>query len=121
MLSEPVTITVNGVGKVLARTQLINQSNTTGSVYESSDGNWKLTVSHQRSKDKIRTLTKFEQRVVATDPLTAAQDYAWLTESHVTDRPIVGFTQAQVEQQIVGFNDWQKSNAVQVKLFGLES
>lgn len=121
MFSEPITITVNGVGKSLNKVSTISQGNTNGAVYQSSDENWKLTISHQRLKDKIRTLTKFEQRVIAADPLTAENAYMTLTEQHVTDRPITGFAQIDVERHIAGFNDWQKLNATQIKLYGQES
>jgi hypothetical protein len=117
MFADPITITISGSGKVLARTS----SNGTSSVYESADGNYKLSLSHQITKEKIRTLARLDSRAIVADPLTSVNDYETLTTFCVFERPTVGFTQANVEAQWAGFNTWFVLNATQVKLYGKES
>jgi hypothetical protein len=117
MFADPVTITVNAVARVMARVS----TNGTSSVYESADGNWKLSISHQIQNKRVRTLTRLDQRKIVADPLTAANDYEVFTTFTVSERPEVGFSQAEVEQQIVGYNTWLSTSANQVKLYGKES
>lgn len=118
MFADPVTVTVNAVARVMARVS----TNGTSSVYESADGNWKLSISHQLTNNKrIKTLARLDQRKIVADPLTAVNDFEIFTTFTVSERPEVGFSQAEVEQQIVGFNTWLSLNATQVKLYGKES
>lgn len=117
MFADPVTVTVNAVARVMARVS----TNGTSSVYESQDGNWKLTVSHQVQNKRVRTLTRLDQRKIVADPLTAVNDFEIFTTFTVAERPEVGFSQAEVEQQIVGYHNWLSLNATQVKLYGKES
>lgn len=117
MFADPITITISGSGKVLARTS----SNGTSAIYESADGNYKLQISHQLTKDKIRTLARLDSRAVVADPLTAVNDYETLTTFAVFERPLIGFTQPNVEAQWIGFNTWFILSANQIKLYGKES
>lgn len=117
MFADPITITISGSGKVMARVS----STGTSSKYESADGNHQLTISHQISKDKIRTLSRLDVRKIVADPLTAVNDFETLTTFTVSERPLVGFTQAEVEAQHAGMSTWHVLNATQVKLYGKES
>lgn len=116
MYTDPQTVTINAVGKTLAR---VSSTGTT-SVYQSSDGVWKLTLSHTVSKDRIRTMVRLDQRAIVADPLTNVNDYETLSDYHVIDRPNYGFTLAQVQQQVAGSNAWLNDASV-AKLFGMES
>lgn len=116
MFADPITITINGAAKVMARVQ----SNGTSSVYQTPDGNFKLTISHDENKVRIRSVARLDQRVVATDPLTAENLYATLTTYQVIERPLFGFTVTNVDHQISGFETWMDSTVIS-KLFGKES
>lgn len=116
MFADPITITINGSAKVMARVS----STGTSSVYQTSDGNYKVTISHTETKDKIRSLVRLDQRKVAADPLTAENVYVTLTQYTVFERPIFGFTSTEMDQQNSGFETWMDSTVIG-KLFGKES
>jgi hypothetical protein len=116
MFADPLTVTINSVAKTLARVSTNGQS----SIYQTSDGLFKLTISHQVSKDRVRSVVRIDQKKIATDPLTSEQDWATLTDYHVKDRPIVGFTTAEVQQLNAGLTSFV-DNAVITKLVGGES
>jgi len=117
MFADPITITVNGSAKTLARIK----STGTSSDYVSSDGNYTMTISHQVSRGRIRTLIKTGQRVVATDPLSSENDYAWLYDQRVIDRPEVGFDATTIGYLVAADNAWIVAAGVVGKLYGQES
>jgi len=117
MFTDPITITINGSAKTLARIK----STGTSSDYASSDGNYTMTVSHTMKGDRVRTLIKVGQRVVATDPLSSENDYAWLYDQRVLDRPIVGFDATTIGYLVAADNAWIVTAGVVGKLFGMES
>jgi hypothetical protein len=114
--TDPITITINAVAKVLARIMSDGQS----AVYQNADGTYKLTISHTISKGRIRSMARLDQRAIVPDPLTAVNDYETFSSYYVTDRPEVGFTAAQVDQQRAGFFAWMNT-AVSDKIYGQES
>lgn len=116
MLADPQIITVNAVAKSMPRV-LIELGKST---YQKDDETFKLIISHQRSNKRIRTMSRFEQRVIVADPLTSENDYETLSYYTVIDRPEVGFSVAQVQQQIAGFNTWIDA-AMIAKLYGQET
>lgn len=116
MFVDPITITINAVAQVMNRVS----STGTSSVYQTADGTHKLTISHTRTRDKIRSLVRLDKQKVAADPLTAENQYVTLTQYSVFERPIFGFTQTEMEQLNTGFEAWV-DNAVIGKLFGNES
>lgn len=116
MYSDPITITVNAVAKVMARISSVGQTST----YQTNDQTFTLTISHKIQKDRVRSMVRIDQKAVVPDPLTAVNDWETLTTYHVVDRPLAGFSAAQVEQQIAGFKTWFDS-AVMTKLYGQES
>lgn len=116
MYSDPQTITVNAVAKVMARILTSGQSST----YQTADGLFKLILSHQLSNSRVRTMARFEQRLIVPDPLTSVNDWETLSTYHVIDRPEVGFSVAQIQQQIAGFQVWHDATSI-AKLVGQES
>jgi len=120
MFSDPQTVTVNSVAKVMARVLINGQSAT----YQTSDGLFKLTVSHQTSgsanNKRIRSMVRIDQKAIVPDPLTAVNDYETLGFYAVFDRPEVGFSSTDVNNLIAGLKTWLDSTAVG-KLYGLES
>lgn len=116
MFADPQTITVNAVAQVMARTLIAG----TSSVYEKNDGTFKLTISHQISKGRVRSMARLDQKAIVPDPLTAVNDYETLSFYCVIDRPEAGFSSAQSEQLITGVKTWLTST-VMGQLYGRES
>lgn len=117
MFSEPITITVNSVAKVMPRVSTKDLS----SKYALSDGTFRLEISHQPSKDRVRSMARFTQRAIVTNPLdSTSNDYDELSFYSVIDRPLYGFSQTQVEQLVAAFQTWLNTAAVD-KLYGQES
>jgi hypothetical protein len=117
MLTDPQVVTVNAIAKSMARILIDGKGKTT---YQNSDGTFKLTVSHQHSGKRIRSMARLDQKAIVTDPLTAANDYDTLTFYYVIDRPEYGFSLAQTQQQVAGFNAWLDATMVG-KLYGEEA
>lgn len=125
MLADPQTVTVNSVAKVMPKVVAGSYS----SKYKLADESFALDISHETSKKKtnpvlglrIRSMAKITQRALVTSPLDSTQsDYDFLSLHCVLDRPEYGFTQAQVEQLVTGFQTWLNTTMVG-KLFGGES
>jgi len=98
VFSDPQSITINAVAKSLPRI-LIGGTNAT---YQNSDGSWKLSISHQRSKGRIRSLVRVDNTKVVTDPITSQNDSDFSSVQVVWDRPEVGFSMTEIEQQTAG-------------------
>lgn len=119
-LADPQTITVNAVAKVMPR--ILNEGS--HSLYQMSDQTFSLDIRHRsvRRERKLRviSLVTFTQRKIVADPLTAENDYDSNSESVQFDRPEVGFSSTEVDQQWAGFKTWFDSTMVG-KIFGRES
>lgn len=120
MLSDPQTITVNAVAKVMPKIL----SDGSHSVYQLADQTFSLDIRHtsvkKDKKSRIKSLATFTQRAVVADPLTAVNDFETLVFSVQIDRPEAGFTSAQTQQHVAGFQTWFNGTMVD-KLFGRES
>lgn len=119
-LADPQSITVNAVAKSMPR--ILNEG--THSLYQMSDQTFSLDVRHRtvRRDKKSRTvsLVAFTQKKVVADPLTAVNDYEFLSWSVQLDRPDAGFTSTECDQQWAGFKTWFDTTMVG-KIFGRES
>lgn len=116
MFADPQSVTINSVAKSMPRVT----SNGLKSEYQMADASFKLTISHTPSKDRVRSMVRIDQRAIVADPLTSVNDYETLSYYVVIDRPVYGFTTAQVEQIVAGLNAWLTSGNVD-KLVGSES
>jgi ribosomal protein S25 len=116
MFSDPQTITVNAVAKVMPRVT----NNGLVSTYQLADQTFKLTISHEPKKGRIRSMVRIDQRAVVADPLTSVNDYETLGVYVVVDRPEVGFSMAQQDQLLAALDAWLNT-AASDKLFGMES
>lgn len=120
MLSDPQTITVNAVAKVMPKIL----SDGSHSVYQLADQTFALDIRHtsvkKDKKSRIKSLVTFTQRAVVADPLTAVNDFETLVFSVQIDRPEAGFTSTQTQQHVAGFQTWLNGTMVD-KLFGRES
>lgn len=120
MLSDPQTITVNAVAKVMPKVLTDGQH----AVYQLADQTFTLDIRHTPrtvdKKSRVKSLVTFTQKAIVADPLTNANDFENLIFSVQVDRPLAGFTSTQVQQLVAGFNSWLNGTMVD-KLFGLES
>ena len=120
MLSDPQTITVNAVAKVMPK--ILGDGS--HSVYQLSDQTFALDIRHTRTKkdkkSRVKSLVTFTQKAVVADPLTVVNDYETLVFSVQIDRPEAGFTSVQTQQLVTGFQSWLNSTMVD-KLYGQES
>lgn len=116
MFSDPQQVTINAVAQSMPRVE----SNGKVSIYSKADETFKLTISHQKPKGRIRSMARLDQRAIVADPLTSANDYETCSLYVVLDRPEVGFTVAQVEFLRAGFFAWLDGTAM-AKVFGQES
>lgn len=117
MFPDPITITVGGVAKSLARVKVGDMTAT----YATADENYLLEVSHTVTKSsRKRTTLRFTFRKTVTDPLTSAVDYDSVTETRTYDQPIVGFSDVEWFNLITGLNGFLTQGNV-TKLNGKES
>lgn len=116
MFADPQVITVASVAKSMPRIETGGLS----SKYSTADENYKLSISHQRSNKRIRSMARVDQRAVVPDPLTAVNDYESIGIYLVIDRPEVGFTDTQINDLVAGYKTWLTSTIVSA-LVGLQS
>lgn len=116
MFADPITITIDGVGHTLARTG-INGSQAT---YTNMDQTVKATISHTRSKKRIRSMVRVDQRFMVTNPLNEENDYDTLTYYSVSDRPETGIEAGDVGQLTLGFNTFTGDATTRSKLYATE-
>lgn len=116
MFTDPQVVTVNAVAHSMPRVEVKG----TSAIYQKADETYKLTLSHTKQKDRIRSMVRIDFRAVVADPITAVNDYETLSFYFVIDRPVVGFSQTQVEQLITGLEAWLDSTAIG-RLYGQES
>lgn len=109
MLTDPQVITLNTVAKTLPRIK----SDGTSSLYQLSDETLKLLVSHQLSKQRIRSMSRVDQRAIVADPITAVNDWETLTVYTVIERPQVGFALAAVQQLVAAHQAWLTASIVE--------
>lgn len=113
--SDPQSITVDSTPISLPR---ISEERAK-SIYQSADGNLRLTISHQESKGRIRRMARIDARTVAADPLTAENEYKSLGVYLVMDEPEFGFSIADIWDYVEGFKTWL-SEANTTKISGSE-
>lgn len=102
MLASPQSVTYDSVANDLNRT-IVDK---TSSIYESSDGTLKLTVSHQESKSRTRHLVRLDRTVLAADPLTSVNAYQKAGVYIVIDEPIFGFDNGDLDNQVDALLAW---------------
>lgn len=100
--ADPQTITVNAVPKTLNRIK----SDGFRSEYATDDESFKMTISHQESKNRTRRMVRVDQRVVAADPLTAVNEWKNLGVYVVIDEPEYGFTDTDIDYVAQALKAW---------------
>lgn len=103
MLSDPQTITINAVAKTFNRISTSELS----SKYATDDGQYKLTISHQKTKGgRVRHMIRLDNTVIAADPLTAENVSQSASTYIVIDEPNFGFTDTALLLDKAGFATW---------------
>lgn len=110
-LADPQTITVNAVPQTLA----LIKAEGLKSTYETSDGIYKFTVSHQQSGNRTRRMVRVDKKVVAADPLSSINEYKSLGIYVVIDEPDFGFTDTAIWDVVAALTVWL-SNANVLKV-----
>lgn len=101
MLSDPQSITIDGTAISLPRFLTGTQEGRFGAA------NTRLTVESTTKSQRIRTVARLSQQKVTTDPLVATTNVAVDDSVSLTiNRPVSGFSDAEVEKQVVGFIAW---------------
>lgn len=101
-LATPQSILIDGAAADHHRVSTLENS----SVYQTSDGTRKFTVSHQQTKTRIRRMVRLDRRIIAADPLTAEQQYQTSSVYLVIDEPEVGFSDAQLDNEVDSMVAW---------------
>lgn len=92
MLADPQTIASTAVACI--------SKNDNRSIYQSADGILKLTISHSVSGKRTRHLIRFDQYLVAEDPLSAVNVSQQAAVYMVIDEPDFGFTDEQLKGMV---------------------
>lgn len=116
MFADPIVIAIDGVNHSLPRV-LIQGSQ---AQYANADGTVKATISHQKSKKRVRSMVRVDQRFMVTNPLNEENDYDTLTYYSVIDRPETGIEAGDVGVLAVGVNTFTSDATVRGKLYGQE-
>lgn len=99
MLADPQSVTPTG-GSAVSLPAIGRSADS--SVYQSADGNTKLTVSHAFGK-RNRYQVRLDFSKIAADPLISAQNIKYSMSAYlVIDTPITGFTVAEAMAQAGG-------------------
>lgn len=117
MFSEPITITVDGVAKVMPRVSSVGQK----SLYQLPDGTFNLIIDHNKTKaGRLRHVSRFEERAVVVNPLDSSNDYDTTALTIIIERPEFGFSMDRVDDLLQAFKVWL-TTATMNKLYGQES
>lgn len=114
--ADPQSITVNAVPKSLPRVKIEGSR----AEYAMPDETFRMTISHQDSKSRTRRMVRVDQRVVAVDPLTAANEYKTLGVYFVIDEPEYGFADADIDYVVQALKAWATTANV-LKVLGSET
>lgn len=117
--SDPQTITVNAVAKVLNRVS----TGTNTSRYQLDTGDYALTVAHTYG-NRMRRSVRMDVRKLSADPLISSQNVERSMSVYtVFDLPIQGWTVAQAKLETDGYFAYLQasSGAIVTKILGGES
>jgi hypothetical protein len=116
MFTDPQTVTINAAAKVMPRVEQVGKS----ALYQLADETFKLRISHQPARDRVRSMVRLDQGLVVENPLTEVNDLETAGIYVVLDRPLQGFTLAQLEYMRAGLFTLCDATFF-AKLFGQES
>lgn len=117
MFTDPQTVTVNAVAQTLPAVSREDFK----SVYRENNGEYALVISHNEGKSRDRRTVRLNRYITTADPFIPANN---IEVSHsvylVIDAPIAGFTDAQLEDDVLALAAWLTSANV-AKVLGGES
>lgn len=106
MFSDPISITVSGSAKSLART---GTGPDTGG-FATSDRAYRLTISHSYGK-RIRSLLKMQKDSLVANPLVTGQNINQSASVYlVIDRP-AGYDTAALKAEVDGYLAWLSASS----------
>lgn len=116
MFSDPQSVTVNAVAQSLPATE----RNGGSSLYKKDDDSLKLTIGHQYGK-RNRFTVRLDAQKTAPDPLVAANNQLYTASVYlVMDKPLVGYSNAEVRDIATALSAWATS-ANLLKVLGGET
>lgn len=102
MLADPQSITIDGTAISCAR----NLTGTDLGRFNAANGQTTLEVQTSRS-GRVRSVARLRQTKVTADPLVATTNVVVSDTIALTiNRPLEGYSDADVEKQVVGFIAW---------------
>lgn len=104
-LSTPQSITIDTVSTDLNR--ILDEK--LSSSYTSADDTLSLKVSHQKSGSRMRRMARLDKTVIASDPLTAENQYQKAGVYIVMDEPEFGFSNNDMENLVEALKTWLTS------------
>jgi hypothetical protein len=117
MLADPQVVTINAVAKSLPRVGFGDRKG----VFENLTTGHTFTVSHVNGK-RNRNSVRLDITKTAADPLLdgVSRQYS-MSCLLILDKPVVGFSQTEIEQNAQGLIDWLDTPANLTKVCGGES
>lgn len=118
MLTDPQSITYNGVATSLPRVSTAGRSST----YESADGSLRLTVTHTNGR-RERSEIRIDHTKVSSDPLFPSQNKPYsLSVYGVVNRPLnTGYTDAEAQLVYDALVGLMADTTFKAKFLGQES
>lgn len=89
--------------------------------YQTADGTNLFTVSHNLGNQRTGSTIRLDLNSTYTDPTTGLEKAISAAVYVTINRPIAGFTNAQLKSQLTGLLQFLASTTNQDKLLGLES
>lgn len=114
--SDPQSVTVTAVAQSLPRVS----AGSLASVYQKSDGNYKLTVSRIVGKRR-RYMVRLDARKIAADPMASANNLEFTCAAYIViDAPTLGYSNTELGDVAKALTDWA-TNANILKVVGNEN
>ncbi len=105
MLTDPQSVTINGVATSVPRVQ----TNSTQNTYTDATGNTSLVTKQNTSSTRFRREIRLSQKKVAADPISALNKEIGTSVYLVVDEPRWGFTDAEIGYLIDALKAWATS------------
>lgn len=117
MFTEPLTVTVNAVGKSLPRLTAGDRK----ALYESAADGFTLTITHVVGKRNRHTIRLYSSKTAA-DPLLDGVSKRYSMSTYlVVDAPDVGFTLTEQKYIVKALTDWLGTSTNTDRVLGGES
>jgi hypothetical protein len=114
--ADPQSVTVNSVAKSLPNIEKSGQAST----YRMNGGDYALKISHVEAKRNRRTV-RLDFQKIAADPFEPTNNLKFTGSAYlVIDAPIIGFTDTELKDNVLGLAGWLTSANV-LKVLGGES